>query len=381
MKKRSGILIGMILLMLSVIPSALSVALSEEEPYIASIEKNNEVVFFADHNESQTEGNWILLSGGKAIRLPEPLTFTYNGPNRLELEGADLELNADNYTDYLITYPYSIHSFYTVNESVEMDFNGSSAFKNQEIEIYLVDMRDTNLSSVYDAFKSVKEENPNSFKGILNDTVNSYTQVGTVTLDENGDMPLPQELGPLPAGLYGILVLLNDSGEKKILSMTGFEVLDYDLEVESPETLNEGDDLDVSINISGADEDGNFTYGAFLVKESAYYADIKLNSNGTWTGTDVLINGIYIIDEFDINSSNLESKLGKDELQTEIQTLIGEGNGSITIGEENESTLSLTAFDLPAGDYLLFAGAFEEGNGLVGIAQKELTIRAYPKSE
>ncbi|WP_048131995.1 TIGR04279 domain-containing protein [Methanosarcina sp. 1.H.T.1A.1] len=375
MKKRSGILIGMILLMLSVIPSGLSAALSEEEPYIARIEKNNEVVFFADHNESQTEGNWILLSGGKAIRLPEPFTFTYNGTNRLELEGADLELNVENYTDYLITYPYSTHPFYTVDESVEMDFSGSSDFKDQEAGIYLVDMRDTGLSSVYDAFKAIKEENPDSFKGIFNDTFGSYTQVGAVTLDKNGDIPATLNLGTQPAGLYGIFVLLNDSSEeKKILSVTFFEVLEYDFGIEAPESLEEGNNLEISLSLENASEPSALTYGAVLVKESAYCADMRFDSNGTWAGTDVLINGIDIIDEFDIDSSNLESKLGKDELQTEIQTLIGEGNGTITIGEENESTLSLTAFDLPTGDYLLFAGAFEEGNGLVGIAQKEVTI-------
>lgn len=375
MKKKSGILIGTILLILTVIPSGVSAVFSEEEPYIARIEKNNEVVLFAGHNESQTEGNWVLLSGGKQIRLPEPFTFTYNGTNRLELEGADLELNVENYTDYLITYPYSTHPFYTVDESVEMDFNGSNAFKGQEVNIYLVDMRGTTLSSFYDAFKAIKEENPDSFEGIFNATVGSYTQVGNVTLDKNGDMPATLDLGVRPAGLYGVMVLLNDSSEEKqILSMTCFEVLEYDLGIEAPDELEEGNNLEINLSLENVSETDALTYGAVLVKESAYYADMRLNSNGTWAGTDVLINGIDITDEFDINSSNLESKLGKEELPTEIQTLIGEGNGTITIGEENESTLSLTTFDLPSGDYLLFAGAYEKDKGLVGITQEELTI-------
>ncbi len=91
------------------------------------------------------------------------------------------------------------------------------------------------------------------------------------------------------------------------------------------------------------------------------------------------MNGIDIINEFDINSTNYESKFNKDELTTEIQTLIGEGNGTISIGEENQSTLSLTTFDLPPGDYLLFAGAYEKGRGLVGIAQTEVSIREVKK--
>lgn len=46
----------------------------------------------------------------------------------------------------------------------------------------------------------------------------------------------------------------------------------------------------------------------------------------------------------------------------------------MSIGEENQNTLSLTTFDLLPGDYILFTGAYEEGKGLVGIDQKELTI-------
>jgi len=375
LKKRSGILIGTILLLISVIPSGLSAPLSEEDPYIAVIEKNEENILFADHNESETEGNWILLSGGKAIKLPEPFTFTYNGVNSFDYAGGSLELNVENDTDYVVTYPYSNHSFYTADESVEMDFKGSSAFKDQEVEIYLVDMKGTNLGSISDAYKAIKEENPDSFEDIFNDTVNSKTQVAAETLDENGDLPAPLDLGTQPEGLHGVLVFLNDSSEdKKILSMTCFEVLEYELGTEAPESLDEGNDLEISLSLENVTETDALTYGAVLVKESAYYADIRLNSNGTWDETNIIINDVDILEEFDINSSNLESKLGRDELQTEIQTLIGEGNGTITIGEENESILSLTAFDLAPGDYLLFAGAYEKGKGIVGIDQKELTI-------
>ncbi len=375
MKKRSGILIGTILLLISVIPSGLSAPLSEEDPYIAVIEKNEENILFADHNESETEGNWILLSGGKAIKLPEPFTFTYNGVNRVDYAGGSLELNVENNTDHVITYPYSNHSFYTADESVKMDFKGSSAFKDQEVSIYLVDMRSTNLSSISDAYKAIKEENPDSFEDIFNGTVNSQTQVAAETLDENGDLAAPLDLGTQPEGLHGVLILLNDSSEdKKILSMTCFEVLEYELGTEAPESLDEGNDLEISLSLENATETDALTYGAVLVKENAYYADIRLNSNGTWDETDAIINSVDILEEFDINSSNLESKLGRDELQTEIQTLIGEGNGTITIGEENESNLSLTAFDLAPGDYLLFAGAYEKDKGIVGVDQKELTI-------
>ena len=54
--------------------------------------------------------------------------------------------------------------------------------------------------------------------------------------------------------------------------------------------------------------------------------------------------------------------------------MIGEGNGSIAIGENGQKNLSLTAFDLPAGHYYLFVGAYRSGKGLAGLTQLELKL-------
>jgi methanogen extracellular protein (TIGR04279 family) len=60
--------------------------------------------------------------------------------------------------------------------------------------------------------------------------------------------------------------------------------------------------------------------------------------------------------------------------------MIGEGNGTISIGEDNQNTLSMTTFDLPPGNYILFAAAYENGKGLASVAQTELTICKDNKS-
>ena len=115
--------------------------------------------------------------------------------------------------------------------------------------------------------------------------------------------------------------------------------------------------------------------------KEAYRADINLSANGTKIGTDVFINEIGIARDLGINSTNYESKLNRNELSNNIQTLIGEGNGTISIGEENQNTLSLITLDLLPGDYLLFTGAYEQGKGIVGIDQEELTIFAAGTSQ
>jgi PGF-pre-PGF domain-containing protein len=155
-------------------------------------------------------------------------------------------------------------------------------------------------------------------------------------------------------------------------------VAEYDLKVTAPESLEEGKDLDISMSLEGAPNNSNDTYGAILVNKQAYKANIEINSNGTKNGTSVFVNGANFIDKFDINSSNYRSKLTTTELQKEIITLVGEGEGSIAIGKNGQNKLSLTAFDLPRGHYYLFVGAYGPKKELAGLTQLEVEIK--PKS-
>lgn len=396
MKKRTGIYkeihrgvfrLALTVLTFILLLSSASAAFSEEDPWIAVIEKNGNSVYFADHNEDLNEGGWVLLSGGNEIQLPKPLNFTYNGTDSLKSAGAKLELKSgtsENNTEITLTYPYTTHPFYTETDRVNVDYKGSAAFRQQKVNIYLVEGLD--LNSLDAAFTDIRDENKVSFKEVFNNSTNSTTLVTSMTLNENGDLPSSLTLGPLPAGSYGLLIMLAGEEDKKpelerkVLSATCFEVLEYELEIKSQNNLKEHENLDVSLNLKKAPAQGNYTYGALLIREDAYCAEINVSSNGTRTGTRIFVNGIDIIDEFDVNSTNYKSKLSKNELTTEIQTLIGEGNGTVSIGEKGQNTLSLTTLDLPSGKYLLFAGAYEKGNGLVGIVQTRVYVLGVKKS-
>lgn len=396
MKKRTGMYrvhggifrLTLTVLILIFLLSPVSAAFSEDGPWIAVIEKNGNSVYFADHNENLTEGGWILLSGGNEIQLPQPLNFTYNGTDHLKSAGAALELKSEaseEETEITVSYPYTAHPFYTEKDKVTLDYKGPEAFGQKEANIYLVEGLD--LNSLDEAFTDARDGNSVSLKEVFDDTTNSTTLINTVTLDENGDLPSSLTLDPLYAGSYGVVIMLagdenvDPESERKVLSATCFEVLEYELKIKSPNKLKDGDNLEVSLDLKKAPSEGNYTYGALLIREDAYRAEIYASSNGTAAETSVFVNGIDVIDEFDINSTNYKTKLNRDELTTEIQTLIGEGNGTISIGEQNQNTLSLTAFDLPPGDYLLFAGAYEKGKGIVGVAQTEVSIREAKKSD
>ncbi|HEY3362140.1 MAG TPA: TIGR04279 domain-containing protein [Methanosarcina sp.] len=368
---------------------SVSLAFSDNDPWVASVEKGGESFLFADHSGNQNEDNWIHLNGGKEIQLPQPLSFTYNGPDTLlTKEGATIKLKSEsdngNNTKIVFTYPYSTHPFYTENQKVKMNFYGSSAFNNQEVNIYLVKAFDAPCAK--EILGNIVDCNATSVEKILDNSSIPYTKV-SATLDENGDLVKPVNFGYLTPDSYGIIMTLADKdkeentqpdskekNECKVLSATCFEVVDYELKTKATNTLKEGKNFDVDLSLIDTSAKENVTYGAMLIKKDAYKADINLSTNGTIDGTDLFINDISILSNLGIDSTNNNSNISKSELSNEIQIFIGAGNGTMSIGEENQNTLSLTTFDLLPGDYILFTGAYEEGKGLVGIDQKELTI-------
>lgn len=351
---------------------SVSAAASDKGPWVASIEKNGDTVLFADHDSSQDEGGWIKLSGGQEIQLPQPLSFSYCGPDCLEWAGATIKLypesesatkpDTEKYTGVTFTYPYSTHPFYTKNQKVTMDYNGPSDFKNKNVDIYL--FKELGPSTIAKAI-----DNGNiSLKEALEAGSISCTKT-CATLDKNGDLTKPLTFGSLEPMSYGVLITLADEDDK-VLSATWFDVVNYGMKAKALNTIKEGKNLEVDMSLINPPANGEIIYGAMLVKKEAYKAEIKVNTNGTRDGTDVFINEINLADDLCLNSTNLS----KDDLTKSLQTIIGAGNGTISVGEENQDTLSLTTFDLPAGDYYLFTGAYEEGKGIVGVDQKELKI-------
>lgn len=348
---------------------SVSAAVSEKGLWVASIEKNGDSVVFANHSDSQENGGWIYLTGGKEIQLPQPLSFSYSGTNCVEKAGVVVKINKDKNEELSFTYPYSTHPFYTEKQTVKMDYNGPSAFKKQAVNIYLV--KGLGVSSMKQALVDAKCK---SLGEIFKEGVN-YNKT-CATLDKCGDLSKPLTFDSLEPGSYGIIITLADNKESKVtkvLSATCFEVVDYEMKTKAANNIKEGDNLDVEMCLKNAPADGEFTYGALLISEEAYKAEVKVDSNGTINGTDVFVNDFDLRD-LGVNSTNYKSKLSKSEFTNAVQTLIGEGNGTISIGDKNQDTLSLTTFDLQPGKYFLFTGAYEPGKGLAGIDQQELTI-------
>ncbi|WP_261788943.1 TIGR04279 domain-containing protein [Methanosarcina siciliae] len=351
---------------------------------IGNLNFTDKVVYFLDHTSNPVEGNWITLGHpfeGNRIQLPQPIKLTYEGTNQVTYDGISGSLNKEEGESYTITYPsiptYTTHPVYLPDEKVIMSFFGETGLGGENVDIYLIKVTSDSAYGLLDALQAGDVGNLNA---IFQDTVDGNYEKYSAELGPGGDL-LEYDLGCLDAGQYLIVVVKqNDDESLTVLSSTAFLVTEYELCISSPSYIVKGNDLDISMTLKGASDEDDCTYGAVLIREQAYKANIDINSDGTKDGTSVIINDLDVIDEFGINSSNYRSKLTKNELQTEIQTLIGEGKGAIAIGETGQNNLSLTAFDLPVGSYYLFVGAYSPGKGLVGLSQADIYIKSKGSS-
>ena len=346
---------------------------------IGSINFTDRVVHVLDHTDSPVDGNWIIMQNlqkDRQILLPHPIKFTYSGPKSKEYKGVSGTLYVDKNDSYTITYPsssqYLTLPIYLPNENVSMSFYGEQSLKG-DVEIYLFN---ATLDSAHGILDSLKAGDTKNLDKLFHSNMDGKYKMYSATLGENGDL-LNYDFGPLDAGQYCIVMIQkNKDNNLTVLSATAFAVAKYDITVSAPDRITKGEDLDIKMTLKDAPNLFNCTYGAVLIKDQAYKADIKINSDGTRKGTSVEINDIDVINKFGINSSNYRSKFTRGELQTEIQTLIGEGNGAISLGERGNKALSLTTFDLPEGKYHLFVGAYSPEKGLIGLTQRDIEIES-----
>jgi len=350
---------------------------------IGSINFTDRVVYILDHTSDPDEGNWITIGypdEERGIQLPRPIKITYRGPKSIEYGGVSGTLNKHEEESYTITYPstsiYCTLPIYLPGENINVSFYGDSSLKG-DVEICLFNMTSESVYGILDALKAGDAGNLTSL--FHNNMDGNYKKYSTI-LGTNGDL-LDYNLGPLDAGQYCIVIVQeNENGSLTTFSATAFVVTEHKLSVSSPPYIVKGENLDINMELEDSHIESDCTYGAVLIREKAYKANIKIDCDGTRNGTSVIVNEMNLIDEFDLDSSNYRSKLTKNELQTEIQTLIGEGKGSIAIGGKGQKSLSLTAFDLPPDSYYLFVGAYSPEKGLVGLTQTEVEIKSKGSS-
>ncbi len=368
-----------------ILTSAIAIAGDNETDLISmgSTNFSDRVVQILNHNSDPEEGNWITMgipSEEREIQLPKQIKLKYSGPKYAEYGVASGSLSRDGNGSYTVNYPstssYLNYPVYLPGDNISMSFHGDSGLGG-DVGIYLFKLDPGSLYEIFEAFTAGET---GDLASLFHNNIDGNYKKYSASLGENGDL-LNYNFGPLEAGQYCTVMLqANEDGSLKALSATPFVVTDYQLDVSAPERIDEGDDMDICSTLEGAPREVDCIYGALLISDEAYKADIGINSDGTKNGTSLMVNDIDLIDEFDINPSNYMSGIDRETIQKNIQSLIGEGKGALAIGQMGQEELSLTAFDLPKGDYYLFVGAYSPEKGLLGLAQKEIEIESKGSS-
>ena len=292
------------------------------------ISLNGEVIYVLDHTGDPSGGNWITLetpSVERSIQLPKTIAITYSGPRSVKHGGVFGTLSSDNNKNYTVNYPttsaYTTLPIYLPGEKVNMSFFGTSALDGN-VGIYVFNITSKSASEILKALSTGNIENLGS---TFHETMaGSYKNYSTV-LGENGDLS-NYDLGSFDPGQYCIVMIQrNEDGSRTVLSTTAFVVAEYYLYSSAPASIIEGNNLDISMALNGASSNGkntlggaggdacnpsqqdnvtlslsanssNYTYGAILINEQAYKANIEINSKGTkLMALRYLINGEYTL--------------------------------------------------------------------------------------
>ncbi len=357
--------------------------------YLVRISINStENVTFANHSESLTEGNWIELSGGTSIELPQ-ITFIYNGVNYTEHihSGKTIVINAsslNNYTDFSVRYPLTRHAMYTNvsgNKTVNATFYGNRSFANMSIDWHLILTGPTEFKN---ALNDSLYGNTTPFRNLLdNAIVRRLNQSLNATTGDN-----QTSFGELNAGDYVVIVKLNETGSNlTLLSMTTFQVLEYESTLTAASSATVGDDVSVSIQMVNA-TNGTYRFGTIIIHENAYNAELRLKCNGSTSGTNLTADGQLILDQMKILGVGINS-VNASRVKSIVEGVIGSNNGSVNYADpttnKNWST-SINTDGMNAGRYIMMAAVWDVSGGkrLVAFAQQNITLSspaAPPPSE
>jgi methanogen extracellular protein (TIGR04279 family) len=338
---------------------------------IAVIKINNsENVTIANHT-SDTSGNWILLTNGTSVRIPE-LTFSYSGITSANYIKNGKTINiTSSVANYEVKYPFTTHRMYENNSNVTAVFYNSSDLTGN-IDVYLSRTYPTQLR---DIASNIIDGNTQPFKDLLD---SSLDKDFNLSLDSTGMKEI--DFGALSAGDYVIMVMLNESNPNNhtIISVTTFQVLEHTLTATAPSSVQQGDFIDIPLSL---DASGTFTYGAFLIHNDSYKSTLRLKSNGTKAGTNLSADSEFLVDAFKVAGIGLNN-VNKTTVQDIINGVIGQNNGTVVFkpGTSSSTSLSLTTENLKLGTYILTLGVWSNNAGerLVGFYQSEVEVTSAP---
>ena len=327
-------------------------------PVVVSL-STGETVFIAAHTSGLANGNWIELSGGTSIKLPS-LTLAYAGLDNAEYirDGVTVTIES-SFAAGEATYPLETHQVYSSVQSITATFWGADPSMGP------VDFRLIRISSITEARDILTEAFQGNLVPLKSKLSGATWSQLSVDLDGVGDATVT--INPQGTGLYLLAVIRQNADDIYINSATIIEVVSQTLDVTCPSSVERGDYLYVNTGLTSG-----FIHGAIMIKETAYFGEIKLVTDGTVLSTQIHLNEMLIADEaFATESLSVEALI---LLLEEVQIAIGSNQMAIGVNPFTGS-ISLSTYSLTTGDYVLLVGVYDIlGSKLVGIYQKMVTV-------
>lgn len=365
LKRRNLLTFEAFVLALFLLLSSPSLCAAQSQPF-AYINITNGA-YAPSENITIMENNWVELQGGVEVTIPK-LTFVYNGFNETNYTQDGREINitieVDENTDHEVEYPlsYTTHQFFYNDSTVEIAFDTSlNMIANYSIA-------KTYPTEVVDIADALLHGNTTKFRNLFNGALSSKGMVS---------LPSGTVSKSLEAGDY-ILLLTDKSlseNDFTIISATLIEVLEYKSELTAPSSIEQNENIDVTMNLIGAPEKDR-RYGGVLIKKEVYEKEreIRLTSDATKIGTTLTIDGVVSLIEnweiFGVGLGNVDASIAKEK----IEGIINKADACSVNPGSTSKGFTITTDDLPTGTYILSVGVWQGSDKLVAFNQKEIKI-------
>lgn len=356
-RSRAAFVVALVLAFSVVLPGLLVQGVPSLYPVIVTVGADR--VLLASHSSDPEEGNWIELSGGTDVAIPD-LTLTYEGPDSAVYhpkEGVTVSIESF-LAGGIATYPLDTHHVYSTGQSISATFWGATALGLTDVDFKLI-----SISSLAEA----REIAVDAYKGnidALRSKLSGATWSKTETIDGAGDASVT--IPPKSVGNYILVVTNEDPHDIYVYSATIVEVVEQTLTIFAPSSVEKGDILNI-------DTGAGAISAAVLIRESAYTAEVKLVSTGTVTSTEIYLNDVKLVDGgFATEPLSIDTALN---LLDTFETAFGSNEMSMSVNLFGGS-LSIPTSSLGTGEYVLLAGVVKlDPVRIVGVYQKTVTVR------
>ena len=334
---------------------------------------------FATHGSS-ADGNWITLSGGTDITLPQ-ISLIYSGASGANYSKTN-EVGVVTDSSFIgdsVIYPHDTHQVFKAGDTVTYVLNGRSSQSGDNVDFRLITVN--SIQDWVDAASDLFEGVNTQFETLIG----TYLDVGGGALNATGDFET--SFGPIFLSGDYILLAIDDTGPTtEIYSATIVEVLDGPLETTVPVSkIRRGNDLDVSLSLTSGGT-GTHVFAAVMVKESAYKANAQMVSDGSIATTDVKVNGAVVIDggatQFSLFGGGL-SGFSKSMLTDFMGQAFSSSEYSVALSSSTAATsmdLTLSTDGLSGGDYVILTGVWDysasinAGDRVLGFNQSSVYV-------